>query len=83
MKLMILKVCAVIAFVLNLQATTCDENCEGISYLIDEYAEDLLQDLVPKLPQHYQEDLNMAHLKHVPPQVLLRTLCEDGFSIFP
>ena len=26
MKLMILKVCAVIAFVLNLQATTCDDS---------------------------------------------------------
>ena len=83
MKLMILKVCAVIAFVLNLQATTCDGSCEGISYLKDEHAEDLLQDLVPKLPQHYLDVLNMVHLKRVRPQELLRNLCEDGFSIFP
>ena len=82
MKLMILKVCAVIAFVLNLQATTCDKNCEGISYLKDQYAEDLLKDVVAKLPQHDQ-DVFKKYFKHVRPQELLKKLCEDGYSIYP
>ena len=63
MKLMILKVCAVIAFVLNLRATTCDGSCDIMLGLDNKKAKLLFAHLIDRNPEYAQEFLTPANYK--------------------